>query len=374
MLRLLVSLLLFPLCLAALDIEPLKKIPPSNSSRYKLIDLGATDVPLEQLSMQAQPLTFAPMINDQRQVIYNQADQGYIKELSGPEAAPQLTRMALCHAINNKGDVLLAVERTPNDILWRIWLQENLRPKGQRSIDLGDLLGRNVFLRTMNDNDMTVGAFKPAGVLRPIIYTPEKGLHHLGYYLGWDITGIALDANNQGTLVGFCDNEGERQPFAWNNRWGLERLKSFPHRWEVLHRCDLQGAVRFDDLLIGDNDLVYGTFHIDPNEQIINNDSIPQYFAFWWDPRSDELRPLSLGGMRLSGVASDAQTFIGSWQGKAALCDIGHAPCLLSDLAPDSVEKEGWTLLEATDSNRHGDIVGYGKRGNETHYFVMMRL
>lgn len=376
MLRLLACLLLFPLYGAAFNIEPLKKIPPSNSNLYKLIDLGATDIPLEQLAKQAQPLTMAPRINDQRQVIFNQANQGYIKDLLGPEAAPQLTRMpAICHAINNNGNVLLAVQRTPSDILWKIWLQEKLRPKGHHSIDLGDLLGRNVYLRALNDKDMAIGAFKPAGVLRPILYTPEKGLHHLGYYLGWDISGIALDINNEGTLVGFCDNDGERQPFAWNNRWGLEKLRSFPYRWGVAHARDIKGTIHFDDLLVGSNDLLYGTFHTDSNELSPAGEKGPtiEYHAYWWDPRSDELRPLALGGMRISAMTPDTQTFVGTWQGQAALCDIGHPPCLLSNLVAENVINDGWTLLEATDTNRYGDIVGYGKNKNENHYFVLMR-
>jgi hypothetical protein len=130
----------------------------------------------------------------------------------------------------------------------------------------------------------------------------------------------------------------------------------------------MEGAIAFADLIIGDNDLIYGTFTIKADVDT-PKDSAEEYHAFWWDPRSHEVRVLPLGGMRLNGIFADGQTLIGSLSGEAALCDIGCQPHLLSALVSDTAR--GWKLLEATDSNSHGDIVGYGLSEGKCHYFML---
>lgn len=129
-------------------------------------------------------------------------------------------------------------------------------------------------------------------------------------------------------------------------------------------RCDLEGTIRFADAIMREDDLFYGTFFLENQGKAIS-----PHFAFWWDPCSDELRPLNSYGMRLNAMSAD-RTFVGEWHGRAALCDIGAAPIPLEELANIP---PGWELLAATDINCLGSIVGYGKKDGHTRYFALKR-
>src|SRR5688572_25427972 len=107
-----VFFLLFPLCCNAFEIEQQKKLPASDHYSYEFIDLGETDIPLEKLSTYALPNTLAPSLNDQRQVVCNTLEKGYIKDLKSGEISPQISTITShCHGINNNGDLLLAFQR-----------------------------------------------------------------------------------------------------------------------------------------------------------------------------------------------------------------------------------------------------------------------
>lgn len=81
---------------------------------------------------------------------------------------------------------------------------------------------------------------------------------------------------------------------------GLQGLSSFQYRWEKMLRCDLEGTIRFADAIMREDDLFYGTFFLENQGKAIS-----PHFAFWWDPCSDELRPLNLHGMRLNAMSVD---------------------------------------------------------------------
>lgn len=352
---------LFPYCGSALDITPLKKIPESANFLYELKDLKETDLSQAELSNANNEFRncLAPRINNQGVMICNQSDRGYIKDAGLREISPQISSMTShCHGLNDKGDLLLRFQRSPSDIEWWVWPQKNLYKNNPFPLKLSCTLGRNLVFSAMNSSKVIVGTLKPAGRLQPVIWTLEEGLCALGDYLGWEFEGSAVGINEKNTLAGYLQEGDEQLVFAWNKKWGLESLKSFRWKWENLTRLPLIGKIHFADLIIGENDLVYGTFWLEGKED--------QIYAFWWDPKSDELRRLDLKGMRIHAVSKDG-TFVGSWNGQAALCDIGNTPYLLKDLivALDS----SWELLDATDINDRGDIVGYGRQNNAIRYF-----
>jgi hypothetical protein len=357
-------MLFMPFSSHATTIEQLKIVPSSDSFNYILVDLGVTDVPRENLSKYALPNTMAPQINDERKMIYNQTDHGCLRDPLG-EMSPRLNgAAAYFHGINDRGDLLLSYGRSANDERWALSTQELLPKQKETMIDLGDLMGRNVYLRALNDQCMAVGNFKPGGMLRPIIWTKADGLHHLGYYLGWDVIGTLWGVNSAGTIIGSLTEDGPSVPFVWNKQWGMKRLQSFGWNWKVATRKSLEGPIHFDDLVIASDDRIFGTFHA--------ANTWEDHFvgAFWWDPHTNQVRPLDLQGMRLNAINAK-NTLVGSWKGKAALYDLGGKPVLLEELTPQS--KNSWELLEASDINSHGDIVGYGLNEGKLHYFLLKR-
>lgn len=359
------ALVLAKMTLQAECIQEWEALPPLATLKYTLVDLGEANMPLENLSKQALPNSFSPLINNLRQIVCNRGDRGYILDMNGGEISPQVSTItSYCHGINDFGELLLAFERSPNDLYWSIWKIKNLRKIDEITIDLQDLLGKNIYLRALGNNGMAVGAFKPEGKLRPLIWTKSSGLHHLGYQLGWDIEGVIWGVNDKNTVVGQIDNEELGLPFAWNSLWGLERLNDFAWHWKGATRCPLQQPIKFVDLVIANDDRVFGTF---VDGEIY--DGIFHYKAYWWDPKSKQIRPLELQGMRLSGVDSK-YTLVGSLNGEAAACQRGAKPLLLKELI-DEKAVSGWKLLDATDINDHGDIVGYGIHNDKIHYFLL---
>jgi len=348
-----------------ISIDQFSKYPPSHHYEYEFFDIDEADIPIEMLSVYALPNTLAPMINDKRQIAYNKNEVSILREFTGQEMSPHIGTMSgKIHGLNGFGNILTVFKRSQNDMLWELWLLNGLHRGKKIQIDLNGIEGNNLYLRSLTNGKLAVGTFKPSGALRPVIWSEKDGLHHLGYYLGWDIEGIAWDANYLGTVVGSLSTQNEEgTPFAWNIAWGLERLKSFTHRFQKFTRCKIDGQVIFSDLAIAPNDRIYGTFYIDKDQN-------QKHHAFWWDPRSDEVRFLNLEGMRINKISGD-QTAVGSWNGQAALCDIGSHPILLKDLLPNLDSK--WSLLEATAINCFGDIVGYGKYNNSLRYFALKK-
>lgn len=358
-------LLILPAYSYAFVIEQEGKLPASHSYEYEFYDLAIADVPLEQLSKYHLPNTLAPRINDRRELVYNQVNQSIALNLAGDSLAPHMPMSrSHCSGLNNSGRLLLSFEHTPADVLWAMWQQEGMRPKHKISIDKNGLAGRNIFLRNLNAQNMAVGSFKPSGALRPLIWQADVGLHHLGSYLGRDIQGVAWDVNDQGTVVGSELVDGHAIPFVWHAKGGLQRLDGFRGIWEKMMGSTLDGHIHFGDALIAENNLFYGTFYLTKEER-----QTSPHYAFWWNAKSAEVRPLDLKGMRLNAVAQN--TFVGQWHGLAALCDLGRAPILLTELLTSV--PTGWELLNATDINQHGDIVGYGQKDGSMRYFALKR-
>jgi hypothetical protein len=256
----------------------------------------------------------------------------------------------------------------PIELLSRNHFPDTMAPRVNAARKVPYYLGDNygdIHFRDTTQASIAVGCFKTAGPWRPLIWTKKEGLHHLGYYLGWDIHGVALGVNNHGTLIGGEFDFGPLVPFVWNPTWGLLRLEHFKSRLNQAKLCLHLGNVHFADLLIGDDNMVYGTFCMEERGKRIS-----PYMAFRWDPPSDQLRWLDLKGMRINAIAA-SKTVVGRYQGLAALCDIGRTPVLLVDLIPDVAAE--WEFIDATDISSKGDIVGYGKKNGHIRTFALKR-
>ncbi len=357
---------LLPLKQHAVQIEHVKKIPESSAYKTEFIDLGETDISLEKLNKYALPVSYAPQINNHKQVTCNQSAYGELKGSSIDFMSPQISSIrSKCYGLNNLGDVVVGFLQFHSDVDWWIWSQENFTKTATKQIELNGIIGDSLYIRAINDSKMAVGVFKPSGMLRPIIWTPNDGLHHLGYYLGWDIAGVIWDVNDSGMVVGYIDENAVKTPFTWSKNTGLNRLANFKQHWKETTCRQIDNNPEFGDLAISDNNLLYGTFW--ENSQNLTSPTL----AFWWDPQSDSFRKLDLDGMRINAI-NTSDTIVGSWNGQASLCDLGNKPVALSslikDLSPD------WKLLDATDINCWGDIVGYATLKDKPHYFMLKRL
>lgn len=355
------SLLCPLLCIASVEQCPM--VPAATEFEYRLIDLGPTDIKREYLSKYALPNNYAPMVNNQRQVAYNQSDQGYLRSVGSStyEIAPQISRInTFCHGLNDSEKLLLTFERSPSDIFWGIWALKGSKKVAEQRIAQGDVSGRHIHLRALGNGGMAVGILNPGGMWRPLVWTPEEGLHHLGYYLGWDITGVLWGVNSKNTVLGYLKDGEKEIPFVWNKQWGLERLTSLNWQWRRETCRLLEGEVRFADAVIAEDDRVFGTF-LDASKKL---------HSFWWDPHASQIRPIDLKGMRINAINS-SYTLVGYFENEAALCDFGAAPVYLKGLISEDLSH--WKLLEASDINDLGDIVGYGTHDGEMHYFLLLR-
>jgi hypothetical protein len=239
-------------------------------------------------------------------------------------------------------------------------MTDNLRKIKEISIFGEGLPGSNMYLRALNNQGVAVGALRPAGSLRPLYWSKEKGLHHLGYFLGWDIEGIAWNVNDRGTVVGtFYPISCYPQvfiPFAWNEKWGLERLRDYRYPISVqLDRKLGEEEIQFYSPIIDNEDTVYGRVSVGE-----------EFYSYIWYPRSNEFRLGDLGNLKLNAVNNN-YIFVGSVEGQAALYQRYLEPVLLNDIV--SALPDGWELIEITDINDDAVLVGFGRFKGSYHLF-----
>jgi len=353
-----------PLEIQASRIEQQPSIPSSQQFDYEFYDLGPTDLPMESLSRNQHTISMSPKINDCRQIVYNLRDQSMVLELDGRTFSPQMSSIpAHCHGIDNASNLLLSFGRSSTDTVFSLWEINHLKVTKKQSLE--DFYGNpgNHLFRASANGKIAVGSFMTSGPLRPLIWTKEHGLHHLGYHLGFDLLGVALDVNSQQAVIGKEFSYGEMIPFIWHQQKGLYRLQSFKSRLESIEECRIIGKVTIADIILGQDNMLYGTYTIDDGTKDIHT-----FRAFSWDPIANEVRKLDLKGMRLNAV-SPSRTFVGQQQGLAALSDWGGSPIHLTELKV-SVPTE-WELIDATSINSYGDIVGYGKKNGHTQIFAL---
>jgi hypothetical protein len=328
---------------------------------YTLIDLGETDLPPECLDRFAVPQTFAPRITEAGVIAYNTREQAFVRQSGVGEISPTRNSVAgHLFGINNHNDLLLSFDMSSTNVAWTLWKINALRKVGEVTIWGEGITGENLYFRSLNDQGTAVGLLKTAGRYRPLHWNAATGLHHLGYFFGWDLEGIAWDVNVNGTVVGteyppHCDPQ-VFYPFVWNEKWGLERLTNYVSLIRnQLRRPVCADSIRFDCPVVDQDDNVYGQVAVDD-----------EWFHYIWYPRSRDLRLRRLGDLKLNAVNSK-YIFGGSLDGQAALYQRHLEPVLLSSIIQDL--PEGWELIEISDLNDAGVLVGVGKLKGNYHLF-----
>lgn len=351
--------------------QPIVRPCPSPPVKYTLYDVGETDAPLELLSRYAVPSTYAPTLNDLGEITYNTLDQGYVRYMFKGILAPRmLYHPGYCWGINNKEDALVSIHRPRGSVDWMVWSLCQARKMSSEMIDLVDAGGMMVYLRAINDDKLAVGCLSLGDGMRPLMWNPHHGLHHVGYFLGWDIHGVAWDVNCRGTLIGALHNCEDNPPFIWSEKEGYNVLAKYRTELQTYTTDDLtRGGPHFEDMAIADDNTVYGTLWVDDCENL--ND--PRFYrAFQWIPArgKEQFNILDLNGMRINAVNKD-HTLAGSLDGEAAVSQKYFKPKLLKNLL--GVQAKDWVLMEVTDINNKGQMTGYGLYQGKMHIFFVDR-
>lgn len=337
---------------------------PQIVSHYRLIDLGATEVDLSKLSKIAQKMSYAPAINNSAQGMGNREVGGFVFLPMRWEYSPQMAGMKVnFHGINNRGDLLVTLARSGSSLEWMVWpREEGGYGNTRKHVQTVDLFDANFFLSCINDCGQVVGYRVNNGKNQPILWSQETGVRPLGKDKGLQLYGIARAINAKGSVAGITDEAADHAPFFWNEKVGLEVMKSYRSQLRP------KGWVEFADLVLTEDDTLYGTFWI---KHLSNSDRSPRYttyFAYSWSPRTGNVKNLDMLGMRIADVNS-SHCLVGSVDGKAVLRKRGYKPVFLSDIINIS-EQADWELLEATGINDSDQIVGYGTYQGKPHLFL----
>jgi len=337
---------------------------PAIVTRYKLVEIADTQLDASRLTNLTAKLTHAPIINQQGLIIGNTLRGGFITLPAKWEYSPEINGVTVhLHGINSHGDLLVTLNRGQDSQEWMFWPLKNGGYGNFRNhIQTIDPFKPNVTLTGYNDSGTYIGYKKIEGRNRPYVWTLEKGFQPLGLEKGLQLTGIAKEINQKGSIAGITDDATDKAPFIWHDQTGLETFRKY--REALVPK----GWVEFADVVLTDDNTIYGTFWIrdqqDDNDKGINR----QYYAFRWEPNNGTVKMIDLKGMRLTDVNSQ-HLLVGSYNGKAMVREPERPPIALSDLM-DPRTLEGWELLEATSVNDHGQIVGYGLRNGKAHVFL----
>jgi hypothetical protein len=321
---------------------------------YVFFDLGASRLPAESLSKHALPLSQAPCINNAGQVVYNDLTGGYLWDpIQGAQRLPWNGVYARFHGINSDGTVLASVVDPQGRQNWMLWSAKCGYRQTPTSVDLPCQDQACIYFRAIHDNGMLSGMVKYNGDTLKDTYAvvwPGNGqLYTLGKGIAWSISASGYTLANDATTHA-------NSPYLWHRRGGFLILAD--------HSCFHKPAnVRYVDMLLDYDGSVYGTFfhHSDPDE----------LQGFHWDPHSNTFDLLELCGMRISAV-NTIGTLVGSLRGRAIARYRDTPPLDLTELI--EVKGKRWQLIEATDINDLGQIVGYGSVDGQTHIFLLQPL
>ncbi|CRX38861.1 hypothetical protein [Estrella lausannensis] len=327
--------------------------PHLTYSCYRLIDLGPTDLPQCCLARDSFPVSLGPRINQKGHVIGNTSYGGFVTDLCNPKSCFQRNgTYAFFHGINNNGLVLASVNQADGSGEWYLWSYVYCRhQETPLPLNLKCLNGGDVHFRSINDNGLLTGArkVKDKEEYMAVFYSPEKGIQDLScaYLLG---------ANNSGNMVGFESPSDENTPLLYHYRGGWNGFSD-----EACLKKP-KGKIQFQmDMTIAHDSAVFGSFRSTKNGR-------PYMWAYEWTPIERYFRVRDLSGMKISAVNS-CHTIVGSLCGEAAISINMEPPVVLSSLVHGGCKE--MTLIEATDINDVGQIVGYGRSCGSLHLFLL---
>lgn len=322
--------------------------------RYCLTDLGTTSLPIEELSSHSWPISYAPHINNSGQIIYNDGLGGVLWEPHLPMRRLEVdSGYGWFHAINDKGTILVSFSDGCHKRKWLLWEDRcGCRPS---PLDLPPPPKEEqlLFWRRLNDQGQVAGmVINNHGSLDDgyaVAFSPTtRQIDLLCPGRGWDISpaGYVLAAMGDGS---------HQSPYLWHHRQGALVLPD-----DEFSRRKRPKEAGYLERLITSTNSVYGTF-FEPE--------LGRFSSFYWDPISGRFDQLNLGGMRLSGLNSE-ETLVGRIGNGAVVRQ--RQDGLLYDLnRVIDQQLMGWHLIEATDINDQGQIVGYATLGRETHAVLL---
>lgn len=349
---------------------------PSLVASYTILDLGESDIDALHLSRRSKKLSLAPRLNNQGVIIGNTGKGGFVTLPGHWMFAPQHQGMKInFHGLSDEGDLLVALLRGHESVEWMLWPCEegNYGTLRQHIKTIDPFVDK--FYVTGFSEGSTMTAYERAAdcSLQPLTWDPCHGMSRLGVREALDIKGAAYAISRGGTVAGIFDCKADQAPFVWSSACGLLVANNYRKHFNPT------GWVEFADLLVTDDSTVYGTYsikHLAENyvirghyyESRQDNGSYYGYNAFSWSPSEGQIAMLDLNGMRLSAVNS-AHILVGSLLSQAALALPGQKPApLASFMQPD--EAKDWKLLEITDINDQGQVVGYGWYQDKMHLFL----
>lgn len=345
-------MLLFLVIAQSSEARYLNRGMPLNFSRYRLIDLGPTNLSPRCLDRHCWPLSLAPKINKEGEVIGNRGDKGFIwKEGLGFITYPHIGEATCFVDINNHGTILARVRINQDCSDWFLWSEEEWRKGETRAPSLiqNSSCCNSVFLRALNDNSQIIGArVDEMGCYRSIFWNHKKQICDLPYPQLWDI-------NNYNNMLGSEPRVYKEQPLLWHIKGGMAIITDdcrFGKPPCLKH---------FFNPAIAEDNTVYGNF-------IASKYGDDYIFSYMWNNDDQIFTPLDLNQMLVSAVNS-CHTIVGSLDNEAVISLHHRSPVALASLIDSSLS--GWKLLNATDINDSGQIVGFGRRNGMLHLFLL---
>lgn len=343
---------------------------------YRLVDLGPAGLSQDELTKVEQVFSLAPSINNLGQIVYNTSQGAFVRDPAFGEYVLKLNEAKVyAHAVNNKGQMLVSVNRKDMQTEWMLWPRRS--PFGlawmEQDLNIKKLHIANLenpetplFMTGLNDQSQVIGYRQHEQSLIPLTWSPECGLKPMGHCLGYHVLGFTRAENNCGTIAGYYQDVNDSPPFVWNPCKGINILRDY----RSLVQC--QGWIDLADLVLTQNNIVYGTYVVRHISKLRGNtQDLGVYFLYRWDPSRDDFLVLDIRNFRIASV-NGANTLVGSYNGKAAMRRQGDEPLELSKIVPNDME--GWVLLEATGINDRDQIVGYGTKSGQLHNFLIEPL
>lgn len=334
--------------------------------RYRLIDLGEADIPPDRLTRKSAEPSLAPVINNAGQIIGNRKEGGFLRDPVLGEWVPYVHDVTInFHALSNKGDVLVTLNRKSNNPEWMVWPSSGGKNGLRQRINVDAFPNSKPIFTGLTNNRKAVGNLYTDGNSQPVLWKPDEDLHFLVDDAGKVVSGEAKWINNKGQLVGYFNKQKDTPPAVWSKENGLEFIRNYRSKPVPDGEADLA------DILIAEDGTVYGTYRIKYPQGTKDKDT--EFYSYAWLPyEGGGFKVLDLEGMRLTGL-NEWHALVGTLDGKAAVVEPGQKPVQLSKLIKRSDQKN-WELLEATSINNWGDIVGYGKFNGNMHLFLAEKI
>lgn len=350
----------------------LAEMRPSLVVKYQFVDLGPADLDVKSLSRMDSAVSQASSINNLGHIVFSTSQGSHLRDPAFGEYLLKLNDAKVyAHALNNKGEMLVSVNRSDKQIEWVLWPRRSLFGVAWNEKELNakkayiarlDDSGPPLFMSLLNDQSACVG-YQKKEQLFPLVWDPKTGLNPMGHQAGLNAAVLPLAINNQGTIGGYYQDANDNLPFVWHPDKGINILRNYRDLVQS------HGWVELADLVVTEDNIVYGTYVVKEVSKAKGDEkNVGVYFVYRWDPARDDFNVLGMPDFRIADV-NQANTLVGSYKGRAALRRQGSGPMELKEMVPAATQE--WELLEATSINDRDQIVGYGTKMGKIHHFLI---